>query len=590
MADETITTYEEYYDLKKYKDEVAQFVCKKRVDLDVLSDMQTSYEKLRDIVFLGTTQSDKERYPHAAEMYKIYKSALIQACLPGYSALVETNGQDAYSVLMQPELKKVMTEQFMSMSLLEKLSGETVDDWILKGEAVSFLKLRENKEVYRIKETVYDELSGEPLMKFQMKEIASYENIDIERIDPLDFYVDANDYIKDPRGCTKIIRSWISAKDLLSSDAYPMLSKEDKEELITGIGRNGSGNWFNWGAKASGISEAKNQTDKDKIEVLTFYGDYITNDNKVLTNIKAVVVNKRIADLKYSGVNTNRVIYACYKVDENTHRGFSPISSVKPVNSVINRVTDMFIGNLQDICDPIMLVQKGSLSFQQAQEGRKKRFLEFNSIEGVPQFWNPPPAAMQGLQLMELMLQQNKNVLGVNQYLAGATDGAVRTAAESSILFQNANARMRVETDVFSYNYLLSLFTSFYAFNRELAFVLGKPLDPIYADENLHMSISTNAIRADKQGELQRLMQMLNLPIAQMIFSNLAPEQITLAVRYLMAKAELNDADNLLELFDSKTGEPTVPVNMENDNGSTEQMTEPTVDEMNSNITQSEQI
>ena len=38
------------------------------------------------------------------------------------------------------------------------------------------------------------------------------------------------------------------------------------------------------------------------------------------------------------------------------------------------------------------------------------------------------------------------------------------------------------------------------------------------------------------------------MPIGQMIFSNLTPEQVVLAVRYLMAKAELSDADNLLEL------------------------------------------
>lgn len=564
MVDETRTTYEEYYDIKKYKDEIAQFVTKKKLDLDVTSSLESNYEALRDIIFAGTTSSDTERYPHAAEMFKIYKSAIISSSLSGYSALVDVNGQDAYSVLKEPALKKVMTEQFKSMSLLEKLSGDTVDDWLLKGEAVSFIKLRENKENYRIKQTVIDAETGEPVMKFTMKEVASYDEIDIERIDPLDFYVDANDYAKDPRGCTKIIRTWVSPKDLLSSNTYPMLSKEDKDAIINSVGRNGTGNWFaGWSGARSSSSVDRSQTDTNKIEVLTFYGDYITCDNKVLTNIKAVVVNKRIADLKYSGVSTNRIIYAAYKVDENTHRGFSPLSSVKPVNKVVNRVTDMFLANLQDICDPIMLTQKGSLSFQQSQEGRKKRFLEYNSIEAKPEFWTPPAAAMQGLQLIQMILEQNKNTLGVNQYLAGSTDGAVRTAAESSILFQNANARMRVETDVFSYNYMLNLFTAFYGFNRELAFALDRPLDPIYSDEQMKMSISTNASRADKQGELQRLMQMLNLPIAQMIFSNLQPDQVVLAVRYLMAKAELNDADNLLELVNPNTGEANTVVSDE---------------------------
>ena len=56
-------------------------------------------------------------------------------------------------------------------------------------------------------------------------------------------------------------------------------------------------------------------------------------------------------------------------------------------------------------------------------------------------------------------------------------------------------------------------------------------------------------------------MQMLQLPIAQMIFSNLQPDQVVLAVRYLMAKAELTDADNLLELIDEQTGQTNVPDN-----------------------------
>ena len=140
--------------------------------------------------------------------------------------------------------------------------------------------------------------------------------------------------------------------------------------------------------------------------------------------------------------------------------------------------------------------------------------------------------------------------------MAGDTSGAVRTARESAILSQKANARMRVETDVFSYNFLLPLFRSFYAFNRELALVANRPQDPIYADPQLNVIISTNASRADKEGELQRLMQMLQLPIAQMIFSNLQPDQVVLAVRYLMAKAELTDGDNLLELVDGNN-EPT---------------------------------
>lgn len=578
-VDETVEYKEEYYDVAKYKDEIGSFIKQKRIDLDRLSDMQSNYERLKRSIFAGTSDADEERYPHAAEMFKVYKSAIIESSLSGYTALLEISGRDAYSTLKVPELKDVMTNQFKRMSLLEKLSGDTVDDWLLKGEAVSFIKLKKTKEEYRTKSTLVDQSTGQDVASFDVKEFVSYSDIDIERIDPLDFYVDAYDYRDDPRGCTKIVRTWISTKQMLTSNMYPMLTQDDKDAIIASVGKNGSGSNYQYDPTVSSVNQLQNRTDINKIEVLTFYGDYITSDNKVLRNIKAIMVGGKIADAKYSSVNTNRIIYAGYKIDERTHRSISPLASTEVVNRLINRVSDMFIKNLDDASNPIIVYPKGSLNSAQVKEIRTKRQCEYNDIAQAPQFYAPPVAATQGLQLIQMILEQNKNVLGLNNYLAGNTDGAVRTARESSILFQKANARMRVETDVFSYNFMLSLFVSFYAFNRELALSVGTPLDEIYSDPKLRVAISTNASRADKEGELQRLMQMLQLPIAQMIFSNLQPDQVVLAVRYLMAKAELTDADNLLELIDQETGETNIPDIPVDENGQPIQ-----VDNNNENI------
>lgn len=556
--DEKITTKEQWYDLNKYKGEVQTFVSQKRIDLDVTSQMEKNYDILYRICYSGATESDIERFPHAAEVFKVYKTALIESCLSGYTALLEAEGEDGENVLKAPKVKKAMIKQFKGMALLENLSSETLDDWVLKGEGVCYIKLKEKVEEFRVKEKLIDENTGEEILSFKMKQGVTYQNLDIERIDPLDFYVDAYDYQKDPLGCTKIIRSYIDSKTLLTSDAYPLLSKEDKEAIITSVGRNGvGGSYFNWGV-ATNTRANYNRTDKDRIEVLTFNGDFITSDNKVLSNINAVLVNNRIASIRYNTVSTNRIIYAPYKVDRMTHRGISPLTVTLPVNRLINKVADMFIKNMEDVSNPWLLYQKGSISAQQLKEARRKKEIEYNNIGGKPEFFSPPAAAPNGLQLMEMILQQNKNVLGLNNYIAGDSSGSVRTAEESAILFQKANARMRVETDVFSYRFLLTLFDAFYAFNRELALAYDNPLEEIYADPNLKISISTNASKADREGELQRLMNMLNLPIAQMIFSNLNPEQVVLAVRYLMAKAELTDGDNLLQLVDA-AGAPQSP-------------------------------
>ena len=560
MVDERITKKEQWYDVKKYKDEIRQFVISKRNCLNQTSKMYNTYKRLYRTVYAGTEEADIERFPHTAEIFKVYKAALIEACLQGYSALYSISGLDGYSTLKIPELNTTMTQQFKSMALIENLSSDTVDDWIMKGEAVGFLKLKENREEYRIKQTLVDAETGKDLIEFKIKEGVTYEDLEFERIDPLDFYVDAIDYKKDPLGCPKIIRSFITAKDLLSSDAYPLLSQEEKEAIIErDSNRNDGpvGGFYrnDWARSGDG----RGQTRDRQIEVLTFRGDYVTLDNKVLRNIVAVCVENQIADVKYSEVSTNRVIYAPYTIDRWSHRGVSPLASSNPVNKLMNRAVDMFLKNLEDISVPYILFQKGTVQKVQWDNFKKEKKLEYIAEGQPPEFWTPPPAAQSGIDLLQMIVNQNKNMLGLNSYMAGDASGAVRTAEESSILFQKANARMRVETDVFSYNFMLNLITTFYAFNRELALAAEHPLAEIYSDPKLKVSISTNASKADEQGELNMLMQMLNLPIAQMIFSNLTPQQTIVAVRYLMAKANLKDADNLLELVDTEGNTTQLP-------------------------------
>lgn len=560
MVDEKLTVKEQWYDLSKYREEVRQFVIKKRVSLYQTSNMERTFRRLYEAAYAGTEEADTERFPHTGEVFKVYKAALVEACLQGYSALYDIKGLDGYSTLKVPELDQTITQQFKSMGLVENLSGETLDDWILKGEAAGFLRLKENREEYRIKETIQDAATGQDLVRFKLIEGVNYEDLEFERIDPLDLYVDAYDYQRDPLGCPKIVRSFIDAKTLLCSDAYPLLSKEEKDAIVNKEivrERTPLGSYETYNAMVTPQSYSKSA--ERQIEVLTYRGDYVTNDHKVLANIVATVIDNRLADLKYSEVSTNRLIYAAYKVDRQTRRGVSPLASSNPVNKLMNRAVDMFIKNLDDISNPYILFQKGTINKAQWNDFYKEKKLEYIEGSSTPQFWAPPPAATQGLELLSMIINQNKNMLGLNAYMAGDASGAVRTAEESAILFQKANARMRVETDVFSYRFMLSFVTSFYSFNRELAIAAEHPLAEIYADPRLRVSISTNAAKADSQGELNMLMQMLNLPIAQMIFSNLTPQQTVLAVRYLMAKTGLKDVDNLLELEDEEGNTAQLP-------------------------------
>ena len=555
---ENVVIKENWYDLNKYKDELTKFIKDKKRDLGRHSSMLKNYNILYRSIFAGAEESDEERFPFAKEMFNTMKSILIEACVPGYSAIMECEGRNSHSILEAPKLKKVMTDQFKNIALIEKITDKAFFDWFLKGEVCAFIKLKQTTERYREKETLSDEETGEKILSFKVETGVTYEDLDVEFIDPLDLYIDAIDYEQDPKGCPKMIRSYISSRELLTNKTnYKLLSDEDKQAIIKKYTNKDTGYPFIYASPVEG--ETFSKTSDNQIEVITYRGDYVTNDGKLLTNIKCIVVEGYLAFLDYAGVDTLQLIYAPYIVDRETHRGVSPLCSSIPMNRLANRCTDLFLSNLDEVNNPILMYQVGSLPPNEEKTFRDKRELQYNGLDGeLPTFYNPPEISPNGISLLQLVLEQSKEMMGVNKYIAGDASGSVRTAQESQILFQKANARMRVETDVFSYKFLLPLVSNFYAFNRELAITVGHPLNEIYADPDLMVTFTTGAGKADKEGELNRLMQMLQLPIAQMIFSNLDPRQTALAVRYLMAKADLTDADNLLELIDEQ-GNTAVP-------------------------------
>jgi len=562
---ENVVIKEDWYDIKKYSDEIKNYIVDRRSDLSHHSDMYRNYNILYKSIYSGARGTDKQRYTTSKEMFNVYKSALIEGCIPGYSALMDIEGRNPHSVLLAPEVKSAMIEQFKSIALVEKLSDQILFDWILKGEAVAFIKLKQTTEKYREKEVLSDAESKEPLISFKVETGVTYEDLEIEVIDPLDFYVDAMDYKKDPKGCPKIIRSFISSRELLTNKTnYPMLSEQDKKDIIKKVNKNGIGYPYTY-SNASSVTQdfSFSKTNEKQIEVLTYRGDYVTDDGKLLTNIKAIVVENKIAFLDYSGVDSLQIVYAPYVIDRETHRGVSPLCSTIPLNDLANRCVDLFLSNLDEVSNPILMYPAGSLPNNERRNFREKRELEYiDTLGGKLEWFTPPEISPNGVTLLNIILNQNKDMLGLNNYISGDTSGSVRTAQESQILFQKANARMRVETDVFSYKFLLPLVSSFYAFNRELALAVKHPLKDIYADPELMISISTGASKADKEGERMRLMEMLNLPIAQMMFSNFTPEQVAIALRYLMAKTDLKDMDNLLELFDDE-GNPQYPTTEE---------------------------
>ena len=587
---ENIVIKEKWYDLDKYSDEIAGFITDRRKVLGHHSRMWKIYQILYENIFTGAEQTDLEQYyPYLKELYNTYASTIIEACLPGYSALFTADPDNAQSVLLATHLKNVMIKQLKGISLIESMTSTTLPDWLCKGEAAFFMRLKQTTEKYREKEVVSDLESGEDLLSFKVDSYVTYSDIVFDPIDPLDLYIDGMDYRKDPRSAVKIIRSYISARELLTDKTnYPKLTNEDKKTIIQKMGSTDRyANEYN----RNGDDYSQSKTAADQIEVLTFMGDYVTKDGVLLTNIKAITVEDKLAFLEYNPVDTCQIIYAPYFLDRQTHRGISPLASVIPLNNLSNKCVDLFIDNLNEVSNPIMLYTSGSFGLNSQPNWKKTRNVEYQDGIGTkPEFYSPPEISPNGMSLLEVLLNQQKEVLGLNRYMAGDTSGAVRTAQESQILFQKANARMRVETDVFSYNLLLPLITAFYSFNRELALAAGNPLDDIYANPELAVTISTGASKADSEAELQKLMQILQLPaISQPIFQWCAEaDAMPTAVRYLFSKFGLTDADNILGLLSDQNEIPEVTPNgypedpVENDQSLMNQQIQAIMDSINS--------
>lgn len=556
---DNIIIKENWYDLNPYGDEIRKYIVDRKQDLGHHAKMLKLYNMLYKSIFTGAMGTDNEqKYPFLKEMFNVYKSSLIEACLPGYSALMEFEARNAQSVLLIPELKKAMVNQFKSIALIENLTSKTLNDWITKGESISYIKLKQTTERYREKEVVTDLETGEEVMRFKVETGVTYEDIVIEDIDPLDFFVDAVDYKNNPKSAVKIIRKYISSRELLTDKTnYPKLTEEQKRTIIQKKTNNQyANNTLNITSNYDDFSYSK--TAENQIEVLTYMGDYVTKDGKLLTNIKAITVEGELGLLEYNGVDSLQIIYAPYFIDRDTHRGVSPLASVVTVDRLSNRCVDLFISNMDETSNPILMYASGSLPVNATKKLHNDRELEYiDTLGSKPEWYAPPEISPNGMNLLQTLLNEQKEVLGLNRYISGDTSGAVRTAQESQILFQKANARMRVETDVFSYNFLLPLISSFYAFNRELALAVGHPLEEIYANPELMVTISTGASKADTEGEFQRLMQILGMPaISQPMFQWAAESgNMDVAVRYIMAKAGLTDADNILKLIDEQKEE-----------------------------------
>ena len=274
---ENVVIKENWYDLNKYKDELTKFIKDKKRDLGRHSSMLKNYNILYRSIFAGAEESDEERFPFAKEMFNTMKSILIEACVPGYSAIMECEGRNSHSILEAPKLKKVMTDQFKNIALIEKITDKAFFDWFLKGEVCAFIKLKQTTERYREKETLSDEETGEKILSFKVETGVTYEDLDVEFIDPLDLYIDAIDYEQDPKGCPKMIRSYISSRELLTNKTnYKLLSDEDKQAIIKKYTNKDTGYPFIYASPVEG--ETFSKTSDNQIEVITYRGDYVTND------------------------------------------------------------------------------------------------------------------------------------------------------------------------------------------------------------------------------------------------------------------------------------------------------------------------
>lgn len=536
------------------RDIVSMFQCyypeldvSKRETTEVLQDLFPAFESGRDKL---------DKIPSLYEQYKTYTSAIQRACYPNYDAIVDIEGQDFRSNELASTYKASIVYDWYNIDLLTTLD-KCQDDWTIKGEAAAYICWKE--EIVQVEEEtaeIVPDINGFPTLVTDKvkRDITTFQGVDVKRIDPHNLYFDKSQ-VDDWDNCPKVYRDFIPLERILADETLKLTHQEKKElkELVY----NKKGQVTNQYQEQ--ISDST-RVISNCVEVLEFEGTYIDKDNyELYRKVEATVIaGKYLGKFQQSKKPKSSIIWAAYMKRPDTGRGQSPLRIPEILNQVQNMCADLTMASWRLQTYPTFLAPKGALpTYINLEAGRP---IEYDSdiFSGqVPQkldFSN----GLRGFEFSDFFQRKMENATGINQYMQGATDSSVRTAAESSYIHSGATMRMNREAHLFSHNFLYHLVRTYALFkkvydvvDREVPVGNGRfdLVNKEVREGDYTFIIGGSQSAMEREAETQKLFSLLGLPFLQTLGQTIDPYTSSEILLWILNRANFKATDQIQHLI-----------------------------------------
>lgn len=523
-------------------------------------DLNTPKEEATDILqdlFPSYSSCDKlDKIPSLYEQYKTYTSAIQRACYPNYDAIVDIEGQDFRSNQLAATYKASIVYDWYNIDLLTTLD-KCQDDWTIKGEAAAYIYWKE--EIIQVEEEtaeiVPDEVGFPTLVTNTIKrDVSTFKGVDVKRIDPHNLYFDKTQ-VDDWEHCPKIYRDFIPVDRILADESLK-LTKEEKKELKELV--------YNSNGRVNNITDtvlnSKTKVFGNTVEVLEFEGDFVDPETlEIYHRVEATVIaGKYLGKFQESRKPKSSIIWAAYMKRPDTGRGQSPLRIPELLNQVQNMCADLTLASWRLQTYPTFLAPKGALpTYVNLEAGRP---IEYD----VDVFGGQAPQkldfsnGLRGFEFSDFFQRKMENATGINQYMQGATDSSVRTAAESSYIHSGATMRMNREAHLFSHNFLYHLVRTYALFKKvydteDRDVPVGNGIFDTVTKEvregDYTFIIGGSQSAMEREAETQKLFAMLGLPFLQTLGQTIDPYTSSEILLWILNRANFKATDQIQHLI-----------------------------------------
>lgn len=523
-------------------------------------DLNTPKEETTSIyqdLFPAYSKCDKlDKIPSLYEQYKTYTSAIQRACYPSYDAIVDIEGQDLRSNQLAATYKASIVYDWYNIDLQTTLD-KCQDDWAIKGEAAAYIYWKE--EIVQVEEEVSDivpDETGFPTLVSQTikRDVSTFKGVDIKRIDPHNLYFDKTQ-ADDWEHCPKIYRDFVPVDRILADESLK-LTKDEKRELKELVyGNNGRINSIN-----DTVLDSRTKVFGNTVEILEFEGDFVDPETlEIYRRVEATVIaGKYLGKFIESRKPKSSIIWAAYMKRPDTGRGQSPLRIPEILNQVQNMCADLTIASWKLQTYPTFLAPKGALPTYISLEPGRPVTYDMDTLSGqAPQkldFSN----GLRGFEFSDFFQRKMENATGINQYMQGATDSSVRTAAESSYIHSGATMRMSREAHLFSHNFLYHLVRTYALFkkvydteDREVpvgAGIFDKVTKEVREGDYTFI-IGGSQSAMEREAETQKLFALLGLPFLQTLGQTIDPYTSSEILLWILNRANFKATDQIQHLI-----------------------------------------